>query len=85
MRCWDARSRISDYLDRILSPDEAAVLERHLRKCATCPPLYAALVATTEALAGRRSGARANGRDPDSVVPTDLATRLATVLGETPA
>lgn len=85
LRCWDARSRIGDYLDRVMSPDEAAVLERHLQGCPTCPPLYAALVATTEALAARRTGARAGGRDPDSVVPAALATKLALVLGELPA
>jgi len=84
LRCWDARSQVSDYLDGALGPSEAAVLERHLQRCSTCPPLYSALVATTEALAERRHGARSGGRDADSVVPADLADRLALVLGRSP-
>lgn len=80
MRCWDVRSRVSDFLDGELGEDEAGVLARHLEHCPTCPPLYAALVATTEALAGRAEAAAGPGRDPDSVVPPDLARRVADVL-----
>jgi RNA polymerase sigma-70 factor, ECF subfamily len=69
LRCWDVRARVSDYLDSSLPGRERALLERHLAQCATCPPLYAALVGVTSAL-GRR-------RDPDTVVPTRIAARIA--------
>lgn len=68
MRCWSARAKVGDYLDGELGSDERAVLERHLGQCPTCPPLYAGLVGVREAL-GRL-------RDPDSVVPAELAARL---------
>ena len=71
LRCWQARRHISDYLDGDLPARTAQLVERHLEHCPTCPPLYAALVGTTAAL---RAGGR---RDPDSVVPPDLARRLA--------
>jgi predicted anti-sigma-YlaC factor YlaD len=45
-------------------------VEKHLETCPTCPPLYAALVGTTHALHASAS------RDPDTVVPPDLAERL---------
>jgi RNA polymerase sigma-70 factor (ECF subfamily) len=68
MRCWSARSQVSDYLDGELTAPERSVLERHLGACPTCPPLYAGLVGVVDAL-GRL-------RDPDSVVPSGLAQRL---------
>ena len=74
MRCWDARQHVSDYLDGVLESQVAAVIEAHLETCPTCPPLYAALVGAHEAVGGLR--------DPDSVVPPELAARLAeTVAG----
>lgn len=75
MRCWDARRRISDYLDGELAEAEAARVERHLAGCPTCPPLYAALVGATGAL--HSSAAQ---RDPDTVVPEALAVRLRGLL-----
>jgi RNA polymerase sigma-70 factor (ECF subfamily) len=83
LRCWDARSAISDYLDGELAPGLADQVLRHLSGCPTCPPLYAALVATTGALADQRAaGAKPHGagRDPDSVVPPGLAERLSALL-----
>ncbi len=68
MRCWQARSRVDDYLDDELAPAERCALERHLEGCPTCPGLYASIVGVTEAL-GRL-------RDPDSVVPPALAERI---------
>ena len=68
MRCWDARQHVSEYLDGALDPGLAAMLERHLEVCPTCPPLYAALVGVTDHLGGLR--------DPDSVVPPALVARL---------
>lgn len=68
MRCWQARSRISDYLDDELSADDRQLLERHLEGCPTCPALYAGIVGITAALGQLR--------DPDSVVPTGLAQRI---------
>lgn len=68
LRCWDARRRVSEYLNGELDTAEAALLERHLEACPTCPPLYASLVgvhARLEAL-----------RDPDTVVPPGLAERI---------
>jgi RNA polymerase sigma-70 factor (ECF subfamily) len=70
LRCWEARRQISEYIDGELAPDSARRVEKHLANCPTCPPLYAAIVATTAALHG---GA---GRDPDTVVPPALAQRL---------
>jgi len=68
MRCWDARSKVSDYLDGELPVGERAVLERHLEICPTCPPLYAGLVGTTGALGA--------WRDSDAVVPPPLLERI---------
>jgi RNA polymerase sigma-70 factor (ECF subfamily) len=68
MRCWDARSKVSDYLDGELPDSERPVLERHLEVCPTCPPLYAGLVGTT--------GALGSWRDSDAVVPPPLIERI---------
>jgi RNA polymerase sigma-70 factor, ECF subfamily len=68
MRCWQARSLVGDYLDDELGPRERSMLEGHLASCPTCPGLYASIVGVSAAL-GRL-------RDPDSVVPPDLAARL---------
>lgn len=76
LRCADARSRVGDYLDGEVDEPTARVLEQHLRDCPTCPPLVAGLVGTTNAL-------RAGGgslRDPDSVLPPELAARVAALL-----
>lgn len=75
MRCWEARARVSDYLDGALPPGPAKVLESHLAGCHSCPPLYSSLVATRDALARDRGRA-----DPDSVVPAELAARIAALL-----
>jgi RNA polymerase sigma-70 factor (ECF subfamily) len=75
MRCWQARSQVSDYLDGALPPGKARSVEAHLAGCRTCPPLYAALVGTREALAGSTAH-----QDPDSVVPDDLAWRIRELL-----
>jgi RNA polymerase sigma-70 factor (ECF subfamily) len=69
MLCWEARRHVSDYLDGELEPVIAARVEKHLEACPTCPPLYAALVATTDAM-------RLTGRDPDTVVPPAIVHRL---------
>ncbi len=72
LRCWQARSKVDDYLDGELSPAQRSALERHLEGCPTCPGLYAGIVGVTEAL-GRL-------RDPDSVVPPALAARIREAL-----
>jgi len=54
MRCWDARSKVSDYLDGDLGDRDRVRLERHLAGCPTCPPLYAGLVGVQAALGARR-------------------------------
>jgi RNA polymerase sigma-70 factor, ECF subfamily len=68
LRCWEARRRVSDYLDGELPPEERALVEGHLESCPTCPPLYASLVGVKARLGGLR--------DPDAVVPPDLAGRI---------
>ena len=70
LRCWEARKQVSDYMDGELDPQVARRVEMHLEKCPTCPPLYAALVATTDALHDL------SGRDPDTVIPPALIQRL---------
>ena len=72
MRCWDARRRVSDYIDGELPAEERARLERHLESCPTCPPLYASLVGVREKLGGLR--------DPDTVVPPTLAEQIRTAV-----
>jgi RNA polymerase sigma-70 factor (ECF subfamily) len=72
MRCWDARSLVSDYIDSQLSADQRSAVEAHLADCPTCPPLYAALVGTLEGVSALR--------DIDAVVPPALAERVAAVV-----
>lgn len=69
MRCWDARRLVSDYLDDALTDDARRVLERHLERCPTCPPLYASLVGVRSNLGDLH--------DPDTVVAPQLAERIA--------
>lgn len=78
LRCWEARKQISDYIDGELDDDSSRRVEAHLERCPTCPPLYAAIVAATEALHG------AGGRDPDTVVPPALVERLQDLVGRRP-
>lgn len=75
LRCWDARSRVSEYLDGELAEGEARLVARHLETCPTCPPLYSSLVGVRDAL-GRL-------RDPDTVVPPGLAERINGNAGAT--
>lgn len=70
LRCWEARKQISDYIDGELHPASARRVKMHLQKCPTCPPLYAAIVATTDALHDMAE------RDPDTVIPPALVARL---------
>jgi RNA polymerase sigma-70 factor (ECF subfamily) len=68
MRCWDARHRVSEYMDEGLTPRDRSLLEAHLEGCPMCPPLYAGLVGARDALNARR--------DSDAVIPSDLAARI---------
>lgn len=78
LRCWDARALVSDYLDDELAAADRHALEAHLAACPTCPPLYSGLVGTCAALGALR--------DPDSVVPPALVTRVRERLArETPS
>ena len=72
LRCWDARSKVSDYLDDGLPSSDRVLVERHLEACPTCPPLYAGLVGTKAALGALR--------DADTVVPPALAGRIKEML-----
>jgi RNA polymerase sigma-70 factor (ECF subfamily) len=71
--CWEARERVSGYIDGELGPPARAALEAHLAGCATCPPLYQALVGAATSLG--------NLHDPDSVIPVALAERVRGHLG----
>ncbi len=76
MRCWDARQHVSDYLDGTLDAGTARSVEAHLERCPTCPPLYAALVGTRDAVGALR--------DADAVVPPGLAARLLAQVSTDP-
>jgi RNA polymerase sigma-70 factor (ECF subfamily) len=71
--CWEAREQVSSYIDDELEPAERRALEAHLASCATCPPLYQALVGARASLG--------NLHDPDSVIPAGLAERVRRYLG----
>ncbi|MGC8463157.1 MAG: sigma-70 family RNA polymerase sigma factor [Acidimicrobiales bacterium] len=77
LSCWEAREQVSSYLDDELDPLERRTLEAHLAGCATCPPLYQALVGTTAALGALH--------DPDTVIPDAIAGRLRHHLGLAPS
>lgn len=70
--CWDAREKVSSYIDGELDPSQRASLEDHLARCATCPPLYQALAGTTVSLDRLH--------DPDNVIPATLADRVRRYL-----
>ena len=72
VHCWQARRHISAYLDKELEPRTRAAVEGHLATCPTCPPLYASLVGLRAQLGALR--------DPDSVVPDEIAARIAARL-----
>ena len=72
LRCWDARRKVSDYLDDELPASDRVLVERHLEACPTCPPLYAGLVGARAALGALR--------DADTVVPMSLAGRITDLL-----
>ena len=38
--CRGAESMLQPYLDRVLTPDEAARIEQHLRECSYCSDRY---------------------------------------------
>ena len=72
VHCWQARRHISAYLDKELEPHTRAAVEGHLATCPTCPPLYVSLVGLRAQLGALR--------DPDSVVPDEIAARIAARL-----
>jgi RNA polymerase sigma-70 factor, ECF subfamily len=72
LRCWDARNKVSDYIDGELLASDRVLVERHLEACPTCPPLYAGLVGTRAALGALR--------DTNTVVPMLLADRIKEML-----
>lgn len=72
LRCWDARRKVSDYIDDELLASDRVLVERHLEMCPTCPPLYAGLVGTRAALGALR--------DADTVVPLPMADRIKELL-----
>ena len=74
VHCWQARRHISAYLDQELEPETRAAVEGHLAACPTCPPLYTSLVGVRTQLSGLR--------DPDFVVPDEIAERIAARINE---
>ena len=74
LNCWQARSKIDEYLADELPGSDRSMLEKHLGGCPTCPALYASIVGVTEALGTLR--------DPESVIPPKLAERVRVTLAE---
>ena len=70
--CWEARMRVSEYLDDELTRDERMSLESHLARCASCPPLHQALVGAKVSLGALH--------DSDRVIEPGLAKRLNALL-----
>lgn len=68
LRCWKARSLIGDYLADDLAQPRRVAVETHLAACPTCPALYAGIVGVRAAVGSLR--------DPDSVIPPEVAQRL---------
>lgn len=68
LSCAEARHKVSDYIDDDLPVGDRVLLEEHLAKCVSCPPIYQALVGVTNSLGALH--------DPDSVVPPGLVRRL---------
>jgi RNA polymerase sigma-70 factor (ECF subfamily) len=60
LSCWEARGKVSDYLDDELPDADRRTVEGHLATCPTCPPLYAVLVGVRDTLGKLR--------DPDRVI-----------------
>lgn len=73
LHCATARAEVSDYIDGELDLADRHLLEAHLAKCATCPPLYQALVGVKTSLGSLR--------DSDSVISPELARRVRERLG----
>lgn len=72
LRCWDARSHVSEYLNGELDGEERAAIEVHVQSCPTCPPLVASLMGVRTAMGELR--------DPDSVIPPELGERIAAAV-----
>ena len=68
MRCWQARRRVSAYLDGELDETTKSTVEGHLAGCPTCPPLYTSLVGVRATMGELR--------DTDSVVEMAIARRI---------
>ena len=68
MGCAEARHKVSDYIDDDLPVGDRFRLEEHLAVCASCPPIYQALVGVTSSLGKLH--------DRNSVVPPELVKRL---------
>jgi RNA polymerase sigma-70 factor, ECF subfamily len=75
MRCWQARRHVSAYLDNEVDASTRIAVESHLAVCPTCPSLYASLVGIRIQLGELR--------DPDSVVPDEIARRIAAQMAST--
>jgi RNA polymerase sigma-70 factor (ECF subfamily) len=72
LSCAAARRDVVELLDGRLPDPERSLLEEHLTHCASCPPLYQALVGLPGVVGGLH--------DPDSVIPPALAKRLRAQL-----
>jgi RNA polymerase sigma-70 factor (ECF subfamily) len=66
--CWEARLKVSDYLDGGLSQPEREAIEHHIDDCPTCSPLVDGMVGVRKGL-GRL-------RLPDTFIAPELAERL---------
>ena len=74
MRCWQARRRVSSYLDGELDEATKSMVEDHLAGCPTCPPLYTSLVGIRATMGDLR--------DADAVVEGGIASRIRERLNQ---
>lgn len=76
LTCQQARAFVSDYINGELDNELAHALEVHLQTCASCPPLYAALIAL------RRRLRELPRSTPSSAVGARIAWKVRQALSE---
>ena len=58
MQCEAVQGQLWEYLDQELGPEEARAVERHLRQCGSCHPVYCCERAFLALLARQRDRCR---------------------------
>ncbi len=74
--CQLARALVSDYINGELDQELAQMLEQHLQTCASCPPLYAGLIAL------RRRLHELSRTTPSSSIGVRMAQKVRQALSE---